>query len=146
MTIILDKCAHISNTIKIYSDSMHICVWGNFFNVSTILPLYMTDLFCGCGNISYSCYQSNHEWLKTYWKRIIRFSICYVEIQLHRVSKFQVVIYFFYLPVICIPIKPHQSNQTRSTTLRSFIVSEYFSYLLFNIFTYNTCIYIIYVA
>jgi hypothetical protein len=95
MTIILDKCAHISNTIKIYSDSMHICVWGNFFNVSTILPLYMRDLFWGCGNISYSCYQSNHEWLKTYRKRIIRFSICYVEIQLHRVSKFQVVMYFF---------------------------------------------------
>jgi hypothetical protein len=25
MTIILDKCAHIKNTIKIYSDSMYIC-------------------------------------------------------------------------------------------------------------------------
>jgi hypothetical protein len=140
MTIILGKCAHISNTIKIYSNSMHICVWGNFANVSTILPLYMTDLFWGCGNISYSCYQSNHEWLKTYWKRIIRFSICYVEIQL------QVVMYFFYLTAIYIPIKPHQSNQTCSTTLRSFIGSEYSSYLLFNFLTYSTCIYIINVA
>jgi hypothetical protein len=122
---------------------MHICVWGNFSNVSTILPLYMTDLFWGCGNISYSFYQSNHEWLKTYWERIIRFSICYVEIQLHRVSTFQVVMYFFYLTVICIPIKPHQSNQTRSTTLRSFIGSEYSSYLLFNFFLLTTHVYLI---
>jgi hypothetical protein len=146
MTIILDKCAHIFNTIKIYSDYMHKCVWGNISNVSTILPLYMTDLFWCCGNISYSCYQSNHEWLKTYWKRVIRFPICYVEIQLNRVSKCQVVMYFFYLTVICIPIKPHQSNQTRSTTLRSFIGSEYSSYLLFNFLTYSTSKYIIYVA
>jgi hypothetical protein len=142
MTIILDKCSHISNTIKIYSDSMHICAWCNLSIVSTILPLYMTDLFWGCGTFSYSCYQSNHEWLRTYWKRIIRFSICYVEIQLHRVSKFQVVMYFFYLTVICIPIKPHQSNQTRSTTLRSFIGSEYSSYLLFNFFLLTTHVYI----
>jgi hypothetical protein len=146
MTIIIDTCAHNFSTIKFYSDSMHICVWSNFSNVSTILPLYMTDLFWGWGNISYSCYQSNHEWLKTYWKRIIRFSICYVEIQLHRVSKFQVVMYFFYLTFICNLIKPHQSNQTRSTTLRNFIGSEYSSYLLFIFLTYNTCIYIIYVA
>ena len=94
-TIIDDVWWQLSTTIKIYSDSMHICVWGNFSNVSTILPLYMTDLFWGCGNITYSCYQSNREWLKTYWKRILRFSICYVEIQLHRVSKFQVVMYIF---------------------------------------------------
>jgi hypothetical protein len=94
-TIIDDVWWQLSTTIKIYSDSMHICVWGNFSNVSTILPLYMTDLFWGCGNITYSCYQSNREWLKSYWKRILRFSICYVEIQLHRVSKFQVVMHFF---------------------------------------------------
>ena len=74
---------------------MHICDWGSYSHVSTILPFYMTDLFWGCGNISYSCYHSNHEWLKTYWKRIILYSICYVEIQLHRLSKFQVVMYFF---------------------------------------------------
>jgi hypothetical protein len=142
MTIILDKCAHIFNTIKIYSDSMHICVWGNFSNVSIILPLYMTDLFWGCGNISYSSYQSNHELLKTYWKRIIRFPICYVEIQLQRVSTFQVVMYLFYLTVIFNPIKPHQSNQTRSTTLRSLSVVN----IPLNFMTYNTCKYIIYVT
>ena len=125
---------------------MHICDWGSYTHVSTILPFYMTDLFWGCGNISYSCYHSNHEWLKTYWKRVILYSICYVEIQLHRVSTIQVVMYFFYLTVICIPIKPHQSNRTRSTTLWIFIGSEYSSYLLFNFLTYNTCIYIMYVA
>ena len=53
--------------------------------------------------------------------------------------------YFFYLTVNCIPIKPHQSNQTRSTTLRGFIRSAYSSYLLFYFLIYNTCIYIIYV-
>ena len=75
MTLILDKCAHISNTIKIYSDSMYICAWGNFAHVSTILPLYMAELFGGCGNIRYSCYQSNHEWLKTYSKFQVLISI-----------------------------------------------------------------------
>ena len=44
MTIILDKFAHISNTVKIYSDSMYICAWGNFAHVSTMLPLYMAEL------------------------------------------------------------------------------------------------------
>ena len=63
--------------------------------------------------------------------------------QLHRVSKFQVVMYIFYLIVICIPMQSHQSNQTRSTTLRSFIDCEYSSYLfLFNTMTYNTCIHV----
>ena len=136
MTIRLD-------TIKIYSDSMYICAWGNFAHMSTILPLDMAELFRGCGNISYSCYQSNREWLKTYWKRIIMYSICYVEIQLHRESKFQVLIYILYLTVICIPLQSHQSNQTRSTTLRSFIDCEYSSYLfLFNTMTYSTCIHV----
>jgi hypothetical protein len=83
MTIILDKCAHIKNTIKIYLDSMYVCDLGSCTHVSTILPLYMAELFWGCGNnISYSCYQSNHEWLNTYSKRIILYSICYLDIQL----------------------------------------------------------------
>jgi HKD family nuclease len=68
MTIIVDKCAHINNTIKIYSDSMYICDWGSCTHVSTIVPLDMAELFWGSGNISYSCYQSNHEWLNTYSK------------------------------------------------------------------------------
>ena len=146
MTLILDKCAHISNTIKIYSDFMYICAWGSFAHMSTILPLYMTELFWGCDNIGYSCYQSNHEWLNIYWMRIIFYSVCYIEIQLHRVSKFQVLMYIFYLTVICISIKSQQSNQTRSTTLRSVNGCEYSSYLLFNSMTCNTCICIIYVV
>jgi hypothetical protein len=131
MTIILD-------TINIYSDSIYICAWGIFAHISTILPFDMAELFRSCGNISYSCYQSNHEWLKTYWKRIILYSICYVEIQLHRVSRFQGLIYIFYMTVICIPLKSHQSNQTRSTTLRSFIDCEYSSYLFFLILWHTT--------
>jgi hypothetical protein len=131
MTIILD-------TINIYSDSIYICAWGIFAHISTILPLDMAELFRSCGNISYSCYESNHEWLKTYWKRIILYSTCYVEIQLHRVSRFQVLIYIFYLTVICIPLKSHQSNQTRSTKLRSFIDCEYSSYLFFLILWHTT--------
>jgi hypothetical protein len=66
------------------------------------------------------------------------FSICYVEIQLRRESKFQVLIYIFYLTVICIPLKSHQSNQTRSTTLRSFIDCEYSSYLFLLILWHTT--------
>jgi hypothetical protein len=50
-----------------------------------------------------------------YQKCIILYSICYGEIQLHRLSKFVVLMYIFYLTVICIPIKSHQ------TTLRNFI-------------------------
>jgi hypothetical protein len=47
------------------------------------------------------------------------------------------------LTVICIPLKSHQSNQTRSTTLRNFIDCEYSSYLFFfNTMTYNTCIHV----
>jgi hypothetical protein len=80
MTIIVDKCAHTARTINIYPESMYICTWGNFSHVFTILPLYMAELFWGCCNISYLCYQSNHEWLKTYWQPIILYSICYVEI------------------------------------------------------------------
>ena len=47
----------------------------NFAHVSTNLPLDMAELFRGCGNISYSCYQSNHEWLKTYSKFQVLISI-----------------------------------------------------------------------
>jgi hypothetical protein len=131
MTIILD-------TIKIYSDSTYICACGSFAHVSIILQLYMAELFWGCGNISYSSNQSNHEWLKTYLKGIILFSIWYVEIQLHRESKFQVLIYICYLTVICFPFKSYQSNQTRSTTLRSFIDCEYSSYLFLLILWHTT--------
>jgi hypothetical protein len=48
-------------------------------------------------NIYYCCnYRSNHEWLMNYWKKyIIRCSLCYVEIQLHRVSKFVVLMCIF---------------------------------------------------
>jgi hypothetical protein len=35
----------------------------------------------------------------------------------------------FYLTVICIPVKSHQSNKTCSTTLQSVIGCEYSSYL-----------------
>ena len=45
MTIILDKFAHISNTVKIYSDSIYICAWGNCAHASNILPLDMAELF-----------------------------------------------------------------------------------------------------
>jgi len=38
---------------------------------------------------------------------------------------------FFYLTVIYIPIKSQQSNQTRSTTLQSFIGCEYSSYFFY---------------
>ena len=63
--------------------------------------------------------------------------------QLHRVSTFQVVMYIFYLTVICIPMQSHQSHLTRSTTLRSFIDCEYSSDLfLFNTMTYNTFIHV----
>ena len=119
---------------------------------------YIWPLLWGCGIFNYSCCQSNHECLKTYQKLIILYSICYVEIQPHIVSKFLVLIYiFFYIRlysicyveiqphrvskfhllmyigfflfyVICIPIKSHQSNQTCSTTLRRFIRCQYSSY------------------
>ena len=54
--------------------------------------------------------------------------ICYTLfiIQLHRVSKFQVMI-FFYLPAIWMTIKSHQSSQTRSTTWRIFMSCKYSS-------------------
>ena len=83
---------------------MYIYISCSFAHVSALSQLYMADLYGGCGNISYSCYQSNHEWLKTYWKRIILYSTCCGEIQQHRVSEFVVLMYIFYLTVTCIPI------------------------------------------
>jgi hypothetical protein len=38
-----------------------------------------------------------HESLMIYYQMIILYSICYVEIQLHRVSKFVVLMYICYL-------------------------------------------------
>jgi len=55
----------------------------------------------------------------TYYQMIIRYSICYVEMLLHRVSKFAVLMYICYLTDICIPIQSHQSSQARSTTWRT---------------------------
>jgi hypothetical protein len=128
MTNILDKCAHISNTINIYSDSMYICTWGSFSHVSTILPLYMAELFWGCGNICYLCYQSSHEWLKTYWQRTIRYLICYVEIYTNYIEyqsfKYWRIFFIWQLYVF-------QCSQTRSRTLRTLIGYEYSSYLFF---------------
>jgi hypothetical protein len=57
-----------------------------------------------------------HESLMIYYQMIILYSICYVQIQLHRVSKFVVLMYICYLTDICIPIQSHQSSQARSTT------------------------------
>jgi hypothetical protein len=47
----------------------------------------------------------------------------------------------FYLTVICIPVKSHQSNKTCSTTLQSVIGCEYSSYLffLYSIYMHNLC-------
>jgi hypothetical protein len=51
----------------------------------------------------------------------------------------------FYFTVICIPIKSHQSNQTRSTTLRIFIGCHCFLLLLLTfyglqyMYMYNSC-------
>jgi hypothetical protein len=58
-----------------------------------------------------------HESLMTYYQMIILYSICYLEIQLHRVSKFVVLMYICYLTDICIPIQSHQSCQARSNNL-----------------------------
>jgi hypothetical protein len=57
-----------------------------------------------------------HESLMTYYQIIILYSICYVEIQLHRVSMFVVLMYICYLTDSCIPIQSHQSKLARSTT------------------------------
>jgi hypothetical protein len=46
-----------------------------------------------------------HESLMIYYQMIILYSICYVQIQLHRVSKFVVLMYICYLTDICIPIQ-----------------------------------------
>jgi hypothetical protein len=61
----------------------------------------------------------NHESFMIYYQMIILYSICYVQIQLHRVSNFVVLMYICYLTDICIPIQSHQSGQARSTTWRT---------------------------
>jgi ABC-type multidrug transport system fused ATPase/permease subunit len=48
----------------------------------------------------------------------------------HRVSKFVVLMYIFYLTVIWVTIKSHQSNQTRSTTWWTLINCEYSCYFI----------------
>jgi hypothetical protein len=83
------------------------------------------------------------------WRLMIIYSKCYVEIQPHRVSQIQALMYIlFYFTVICIVIKSHQLNQIYSTTLRSFI-GEYVSYDSFLkcydlqcMYMYNLCCFI----
>jgi hypothetical protein len=58
---------------------------------------------------------------------VLLYSLCnYIEYQ-----SFKYV--FFYLAAICIPIKSHQSNQTRSTTLRTLKSCKYSSISSMNI-------------
>ena len=76
------------------------------------------------------------------------YSIGYVEIQLHRVSTFAALMYIFLFDsYLHSNIKSHQSNQTRSTTLRNLIGCQY-SYNFFDILyiLQYMYIYIIYVA
>ena len=59
-------CTANSITIKIKLEFMYICDRGNdFVCVSTILPLYIYQLFWGCGVFRYSFYQSNQKRSKT---------------------------------------------------------------------------------
>jgi len=51
----------------------------------------------------------------------------------------------FYLTVICIPIKSHQSNKTCSTTLQNVIVVNIPPICFLHSRTYNTCICIMFV-
>ena len=70
--------------------------------------------------------------------------MCCVEVQQHRVSQFQILMYICYFTVICIPIQSLQSNQTRSTTCPTLIGCKYSSYVipfydLQYMYIYNLC-------
>jgi hypothetical protein len=72
-------------------------------------------------------------------KCIILYSICYVELQLHRVTKFVVLMYNFYLTVICFQYK---ITSIKSDTFNSITKLDQLSiFLLFcwHSMTYNTC-------
>ena len=74
------------------------------------------------------------------------FSICYGEKQLHRVSTFAALMYILFDSYLHSNIKSHQSNQTRSTTLRNLIGCQYSYYFFYILYILHVYIYIIYVA
>ena len=74
------------------------------------------------------------------------YSICYVEKQLHRVSTFAALMYILFDSYLHSNIKSHQSNQTRSTTLRNLIGCQYSYYFFDILYILHVYIYIIYVA
>jgi len=146
----------ILDTIKIYSDSMYICAWGNLSHVHTFLTqskyieiiprtyvfvealpmclLFYHYIWQTCSEVVATVVihvinQIMNGWRLTesvlYFIQYATLKYNYIEYQSFKYW------YIFFLTVICIPLKSHQSNQTRSTTLRSLIDCEYSSYLFF---------------
>ena len=122
MTIILDKCAHISNTIKIYLDSMY--VLGVTLPMCLIFYHYIRQ---SCPEVVVTLVIHIINWIVNGWRptKSVVYLIQYVRLK-YKYIEYQSI--DINLTVICIPIKSHQSNQTRSRTLRSFIGCGYSSF------------------
>ena len=102
------------------------CIWQSCSEVVATLVIHIIN-------------QIVNGWIPTksvlYFIQCVRLKYKYIEYQIPSID--------VNLTVICISLKSHQSNQTRSTTLRNFIDCEYSSYLFFlNTMTYNTCIHV----
>jgi hypothetical protein len=92
------------------------------------------------------CYQLNHEWLKTetFWNFIQYVTLIYNHKEYHSFKDW--CVYYLFYSYLHSNIKSHQSNQTRSTTLRNFFCCQYSYFCCWHSMTCNACICIIYVA
>ena len=104
--------------------------------MSTILPLDIAAVLDGVVYlVIHVINQIMNGWKLT--KNVLYF-IKYVTLKYNHIEyqsfTYWCKLFYFYFTVICIPIKSHQSNQTRSTTLRRFISCQYSSYFLFTFY------------
>jgi hypothetical protein len=112
---------------------MYICVRGNkLASVSNIWPLDMAAVlrvwYIWLFMLSIKSWMLENL-LRTYYTYFIQYvTLNYNHIEYQSFTCWY-ILGFFYFTVICIPIKSHRSNQTRSTTLQRFIGCQYSSYL-----------------
>ena len=136
MTIILDTCVYVCVLVHPFLTKSNQIPCTYVFDVT--LPmclLFYNYIWQSCSEVVVTLVihvinQTMNSWRLTksllYFIQYVTLKYNYIEYQ-----SFKYWCIFFYLTVICIPIKSHQSNQIYSTTLQSFIGCEYSSYFTF---------------
>ena len=153
MTIILDKCVRVfiakSKTMNLKLEFMYMCVRD--MDCATVSTIYFPIRYNSCSDavvylVIHIINQIRNVWrLTTYLFNFIQdILLKYTNTRYQSFKYWLYLLISFYLAAICITIKSHQSNQTRSTTWRTFMICKYSSYFIPFPVTYNTCICTIY--